>query len=53
MSPLLARLGIKHINYWVLDVEGAELEILEVCENAGLTQRERSTTCPRRARACC
>jgi hypothetical protein len=37
LSPLLARLGIKHINYWVLDVEGAELEILEVCENAGLT----------------
>jgi hypothetical protein len=30
LSPLLARVGIRHINYWVLDVEGAELEILEV-----------------------
>jgi hypothetical protein len=28
LAPLLRRLGISHVNLWVLDVEGAELEIL-------------------------
>lgn len=37
LSPLLARVGIRHINYWVLDVEGAELEILEAFDWALVT----------------
>ena len=30
ISPVLLSYGVDHISMWVLDVEGAELEVLQV-----------------------
>jgi hypothetical protein len=35
ISPVLLSYGVDHISMWVLDVEGAELEVLQVCGSRG------------------
>jgi hypothetical protein len=32
LTPLLQLFGISHVNFWVLDVEGAELEVLQATD---------------------
>ena len=32
LPPMLRALGVNHINFWVLDVEGAELEVLHAMD---------------------
>jgi hypothetical protein len=32
LAPLLALFGIRHVDFWVLDVEGAELEVLRATD---------------------
>ena len=37
LGPMLAMLGITHVDLWVLDVEGAELEVLQTVDFATIT----------------
>ena len=37
LAPVLGMFGISHVNIWVLDVEGAELEVLEAMDFAAVS----------------
>jgi len=39
LAPLLALFGVRHVDLWVLDVEGAELEVLRAVDFAAVSFR--------------